>query len=156
MICTHATPVKRVRADPADGQVSTLCGSVGAWWWDLLIDDEIDESFWEAELRQEHAALMERLEEIDMEMQWFFDSSVDSNADDEHDPEGQTIAFERALLAADGSRTREHLEEVEAALERLAQGDYGLCEVCHEAIDPDRLEVRPTARTCVAHAPQRR
>lgn len=120
------------------------------------MDDEIDESFWEAELRQEHAALMERLEEIDMEMQWFFDSSVDSNADDEHDPEGQTIAFERALLAADRSRTREHFEEVEAALERLAQGNYGLCEVCHEAIDPDRLEVRPTARTCVAHAPQRR
>ena len=36
---------------------------------------------------------------------------------------------------------------------RLAAGTYGTCEVCGEPIDPARLEARPTATTCVRHAP---
>ena len=78
-------------------------------------------------------------------------ASRDSNADDEHDPEGQTIAYERSQLSAVMSQTRDHLREVEAALDRVAAGTYGICEVCHRPIDPERLDARPTARTCVQH-----
>ena len=78
-------------------------------------------------------------------------ASRDSNADDEHDPEGQTIAYERSQLSAVTGRTRDHLAEVEAALARVAAGTYGVCEVCHRPIDPARLEARPTASTCVHH-----
>ncbi len=80
------------------------------------------------------------------------EASRDSNADDEHDPEGQTIAFERAQLAAITDQAREHLDEVEAALDRVVDGTYGICQVCREPIDPARLQARPTARTCVRHA----
>ncbi|NYI47038.1 RNA polymerase-binding transcription factor DksA [Nocardioides aromaticivorans] len=76
-------------------------------------------------------------------------ASRDTNADDEHDPEGATIAFERSQLAALGAQVRERLAEVDAALERLAAGTYGVCEVCGQPIAEGRLEVRPTARTCV-------
>ncbi|GAA2724244.1 TraR/DksA family transcriptional regulator [Cellulomonas aerilata] len=79
-------------------------------------------------------------------------ASVDSNADDEHDPEGATIAFERAQLASLVREAQDRLEEVDAALVRLAEGRYGTCERCGAAIAPGRLEVRPTARTCVACA----
>ncbi|NHA68047.1 TraR/DksA family transcriptional regulator [Phycicoccus flavus] len=80
------------------------------------------------------------------------EASRDSNADDEHDPEGQTIAYERSQLMAltDGLRTR--LAELDAAGERVAAGTYGRCEVCGEPIPVERLEARPTARTCVTHA----
>jgi RNA polymerase-binding transcription factor DksA len=84
------------------------------------------------------------------------ESSRDSNADDEHDPEGQTIAFERAQLQAVTDQARDHLREIEAALERVAAGTYGVCELCRRPIDAARLEARPTARTCVHHVRARR
>lgn len=75
-----------------------------------------------------------------------------ANVDDEHDPEGQTIAFERAQVDALASEARRRLEEVDAALARLEDGTYGTCVVGGEPIDPARLVARPTATTCVAHA----
>ncbi|MFJ9809053.1 TraR/DksA family transcriptional regulator [Streptomyces sp. NPDC101158] len=82
-----------------------------------------------------------------------FDGIVAANAliavDDEHDPEGGTTAFERAHVAALMARTREHLEELDRAVERLEQGTYGLCEECGTTIPPERLEIRPAATTCV-------
>ena len=79
-------------------------------------------------------------------------ASRDSNADDEHDPEGQTIAYERSQLAALTGGARERLAELDAALDRVAAGTYGRCTVCGETIAAGRLEARPTARTCLAHA----
>ncbi|GAA4098874.1 TraR/DksA family transcriptional regulator [Nocardioides kongjuensis] len=76
-------------------------------------------------------------------------ASRDTNADDEHDPEGTTIAFERSQLATLVAQVRRHLAEVDAALARLDAGAYGVCETCGLPIAAARLEVRPTARTCV-------
>ncbi|MFI1066502.1 MULTISPECIES: TraR/DksA family transcriptional regulator [Streptomyces] len=72
-----------------------------------------------------------------------------SGVDDEHDPEGGSTAFERAHVATLSARAREHLEELDRALERLEQGRYGQCEGCGGAIPPERLEIRPAATTCV-------
>jgi len=79
-------------------------------------------------------------------------ASRDTNADDEHDPEGTTIAFERSQVDALVRQAREHLAEVDAALARVEAGTYGICEVCGEPVPDGRLEARPTARTCVEHA----
>jgi RNA polymerase-binding protein DksA len=79
-------------------------------------------------------------------------ASRDSNADDEHDPEGATIAFERAQVHALARAAQARLAEVDRALERLAAGTYGVCERCGTEIPAARLEVRPTATTCVACA----
>jgi DnaK suppressor protein len=79
-------------------------------------------------------------------------ASRDSNADDEHDPEGATIAFERSQLSALARQARERLDEVEAALARVDAGTYGECERCGDPIAPARLEARPAAARCVACA----
>lgn len=79
-------------------------------------------------------------------------ASRDSNADDEHDPEGSTIAFERSQADALVRQARSHLDEIDAAADRLAAGSYGLCEGCGAPIPSARLRARPTARTCVACA----
>jgi DnaK suppressor protein len=76
-------------------------------------------------------------------------ASRSSNADDEHDPEGATIAFERQQVAALLDRTRRRLADVEAALERRAAGHYGVCETCGRPIASERLTARPAARTCI-------
>ena len=79
-------------------------------------------------------------------------ASESSNADDEHDPEGATIAFERAQIAALLHQARQSGLEVEEALERLAKGTYGWCVSCGRAIGAARLDARPEAGTCIACA----
>jgi DnaK suppressor protein len=76
-------------------------------------------------------------------------ASQDTNADDEHDPEGATIAFERSQIGALVRQVQLHLVEIDAALERVSAGTYGICERCGGAIGEGRLEARPVARTCI-------
>lgn len=88
------------------------------------------------------AALTHDLEDI-------AERSADAVRDDEHDPEGATIAFERAQITTllDDARTR--LVEVARSRERLAEGTFQRCEVCGATIPDERLLARPTTRTCV-------
>jgi RNA polymerase-binding transcription factor DksA len=79
-------------------------------------------------------------------------ASRDTNADDEHDPEGATIAFERSQVDALVRQARTRLAELDAAIDRLDAGTYGTCERCGRAIPPARLDARPEARTCVGCA----
>lgn len=72
--------------------------------------------------------------------------------DDEHDPEGSTIAFERSQTNALLAAAIDHLAQVDMALERIARGSYGRCQRCEKPIAPERLLARPAARTCIACA----
>jgi len=82
-------------------------------------------------------------------------ASADSNADDEHDPEGSTIAFERAQVATLLERTRSAGADLERALARVRAGTYGACERCGAPIGAGRLAARPDARTCITCAASR-
>ena len=104
-------------------------------------------------LREETVEARARLTGMTADLESLFAASQDSNADDEHDPEGQTIAYERSQLSSLIDAAGAHLAELEAATARLESGSYGRCEVCGEPIPTARLEARPAARTCVAHAP---
>jgi RNA polymerase-binding transcription factor DksA len=53
---------------------------------------------------------------------------------------------EAERLAAD---LQESLDDVDKALERLAEGSYGICERCGKPISEARLEAMPTARRCL-------
>jgi DnaK suppressor protein len=72
-----------------------------------------------------------------------------ANVDDEHDPEGSTIAYERSQLDAVRRSALERAADAEAALVRLADGTFGRCERCSARIGEARLEARPTARLCI-------
>ncbi len=103
-------------------------------------------------LEEERRRTTARLAALRGDHRGFVDASRDTNADDEHDPEGATIAFEREQVAALVRQAEDHLAQVEAALERLDEGTYGRCTVCGRRIPDERLEVRPTATTCVGCA----
>lgn len=93
----------------------------------------------------EAGALAESLEAL-------FTASRDSNADDEHDPEGATIGYERAQLTSLLAAARRRVVEVDDALRRVDAATYGICEECGQPIAVERLEVRPFARCCMACA----
>jgi DnaK suppressor protein len=92
---------------------------------------------------------LERLHALEADVASIIAASEGSNADDEHDPEGSTIAYERAQADALAQQAVRHLAEVTAALARLDDGTWGTCVVCGGGIPDERLEARPTATTHV-------
>lgn len=101
-------------------------------------------------LSGERERALRRLAELTGDFREIVEASRDTNADDEHDAEGTTIAFERSHVATLVRQTRTRVDELDAALARLDAGTYGTCERCGRPIPPARLEVRPVARTCVS------
>lgn len=104
-------------------------------------------------LEEERGTAVRRLASLTEDFDAIVAASQDTNADDEHDPEGATIAFERSQVDALVGQTRRRLEEIDAALARVAGGSYGTCVSCGRAIPDERLEARPTALTCVTCPP---
>ena len=79
-----------------------------------------------------------------------------AGADDEHDPEGSSTAFDRQHVAALLDQANDRLAAIAAAELRLDDGSYGRCERCGREIGAERLAARPAAATCVACAAKRR
>ena len=69
--------------------------------------------------------------------------------DDEHDPEGATIGWERAQVIALRQQAEGHLTKLEAARQRLVAGEFGLCESCGVPIAEARLLARPETTRCI-------
>jgi RNA polymerase-binding protein DksA len=70
--------------------------------------------------------------------------------------EEATDKWDAQVLAKLGETDARLLADVVAALRRLEAGTYGTCNSCHEAIGEDRLEVLPTATTCIECADEDR
>ena len=63
--------------------------------------------------------------------------------------EEATEALELEKRLALEKSIRDHLAEIEHALHKFEQGNYGLCDVCGQPIDPARLEALPQANLCL-------
>ena len=114
-----------------------------------------DDRALERVLRADRERTTARMEELRHQFDAIVESASLAVPDDEHDPEGSTLGFERAQTAALIGQARDHLVELDRALERLAAGSYGRCERCGEPIAPERLQARPDARTCIRCAGRR-
>ena len=86
------------------------------------------------------------------EMGAFVSARRDTATDDEHDPEGPTLAFERSQTSAILGSSQQHLSEIDSALQRMDEGRYGLCTNCGSGIALGRLQVRPQAALCISCA----
>jgi len=86
---------------------------------------------------------------LERELGGIIESAGLANSDDEHDPEGATIAFERQHVAALLGQARDQLAAVSRALRKLDDGSYGSCEHCGRPIAAQRLAARPAAASCI-------
>ena len=55
----------------------------------------------------------------------------------------------KALAQHAAEDAASEIDEIDAALQRIASGTYGTCEVCGHAIGRDRLRSLPEIRRCV-------
>lgn len=111
-----------------------------------------DESWALTRLEAEQAFVLDTLVGLRRGFQGIVDASEGSNADDEHDPEGSTIAFERSQLKALIHQAERHLCNIEDARKSVADRRYGLCETCGQPIPAARLDARPVSRNCIVCA----
>ena len=110
-------------------------------------------------LATERAGTAARIAGLEHDLEEVFAATSGANTDDEHDPEGATIAFERAQLITLLEHARRRQRELDHAQERLDAGTYGTCEGCGGQIPLGRLAARPASTRCVAcadRAPRRR
>ncbi|MEV0702575.1 TraR/DksA C4-type zinc finger protein [Saccharopolyspora sp. NPDC050389] len=106
-------------------------------------------------LAEERASAMARVESLGRHLASIGDVSTWTGTDDEHDPEGATLAYERAQVQGLLADARHELDELERAAARLDKGTYGVCARCGNPIAPERLEALPAATTCIACASRR-
>lgn len=60
-----------------------------------------------------------------------------------------TRTMSRRLLMSIGDKSLDTLRQIEEALERIDDGEYGICAECEEPIPEGRLELVPHAIFCV-------
>lgn len=58
----------------------------------------------------------------------------------------------QAMAEAQLRRRAARRQRIDAALEKMEDGEFGYCQDCGEEIPPDRLDLDPTAPTCVSCA----
>jgi RNA polymerase-binding transcription factor DksA len=107
-----------------------------------------------AVLERERTETLARIVALQGDVSAIVGAASSTTGDDEHDPEGATIGFERAQAMALLAQARTRLEALDAALARLDAGQYGLCASCGRAIPAERLAARPDATRCVQCAAQ--
>jgi DnaK suppressor protein len=103
-------------------------------------------------LATERTRTLEQIRSLQATFDDIVHATEDVSTDDEHDPEGHTIAWERQQTAALLASAKARLAELDLAIRRVEGGDYGRCERCGRPIGDERLEAIPTASTCITCA----
>lgn len=107
------------------------------------------------QLRQFHRERIDMIEETGLGFTSQGDQFQEDSTIDNHPADLGTEMFEREKdlgLLTNNMRT---LREIDIAMERMARGEYGTCEECGGPIAPERLEVNPSATTCIECARRR-
>jgi DnaK suppressor protein len=110
----------------------------------------VTEPWASAQLEAERAQTVSRLNALTAEFESIVAASVGANGDDEHDPEGATVAFERERTAALRAQAEAYMGDLDRARARVAEGTYGTCRGCRQPIAAERLRVLPATELCVA------
>ena len=102
-----------------------------------------------AQLEAERADLLAQLAELG-----HGSGAAEALTYDANFADSSQVTAEKGEAEALAATLQETLEAVDAALLRMDQGTYGLCQRCRAPIAPARLEAMPSATRCIEHASQ--
>lgn len=108
--------------------------------------EEIEEI--RAELQGEFARIAAEVQVSEAELMELMNNHGEGAGDDSADAGGKVLEREQELTRARHSQAM--FEQTQRALERLADGSYGVCEQCGEPVGKYRLQAFPRATQCVA------
>ena len=100
-------------------------------------------------VRSEHDRTVAQIASLERSVAFIIEASELTASDDEHDPEGATIAYERAQAISLLRQARLDLDRLISAQRRLESGESITCESCGRDVGTERLLTLPTTRTCI-------
>jgi RNA polymerase-binding protein DksA len=112
----------------------------------------IDTAEYRKRLEEEKARLMHAVGFLEKENPGSISDELGELAEggtDNHLADTATAMYDRELDEGLEEGARETLVEIDAALRRIEDGTYGICEVCGEPIGAERLSAIPWARLCI-------
>jgi RNA polymerase-binding transcription factor DksA len=111
--------------------------------------NETDDERLRAAIEAERGRVAGQIANLEQNFAGIVDAAELTSTDDEHDPEGTTIAYERAQAAALLAQAREDLVALDAAINRIKEGTAETCVSCGGPIPLERLLALPGVVTCV-------
>jgi DnaK suppressor protein len=100
-------------------------------------------------VRAEQQRTARQVESLEGVVASIVEASELTSTDDEHDPEGATIAYERAQAIALLRQAREDLDALVVTRMQLESAQVVVCSVCGRTIDLERVATLPTTSRCV-------
>jgi DnaK suppressor protein len=137
--------------DRITGWVLVAAGSnvKACWHVERAAVNETDKDALRAAIEAEHGRVAGQIANLERSFAGIVDAAELTSNDDEHDPEGTTIAYERAQVAALLAQAREDLVALDAAIDRVDDGTAETCVSCGGPIPLERLLALPGVVTCV-------
>jgi DnaK suppressor protein len=111
--------------------------------------DDSDAQQVRAAITAERQRTVEQIANLEGSFGSIVDAAELTSTDDEHDPEGTTVAYERAQVSALLRQARDDLIALDVASERLEDGSILTCAVCGGPIALERVLALPGVSTCV-------
>jgi RNA polymerase-binding protein DksA len=109
----------------------------------------LDLDHFRSELQSERQRLAAALESVNHAGSLTDETGDLSTGPGDHLADSATETFMRELDAGLGDNAEHLLAEIEAALDRIERGTYGICVVCGRPIGRERLEALPYATLCI-------
>lgn len=112
----------------------------------------IDTAEYRKKLEEEKARLLSAVDFLERENPGSISEELGEVAEggaDNHLGDTATAMYDRELDEGLEEGARETLAEIDAALKRIDDGTYGICEVCGKPIGADRLSAIPRTRLCI-------
>ena len=106
---------------------------------------------------QQFDRIIDKLKERRVELEMLL-NKIEQNLRMPHDRDSEEQALEREeddVLKAFDENTRQELQQIYDALDRVKKNEYGVCEVCENSIPVERLEILPYTNRCVQCADEK-
>ena len=95
-------------------------------------------------------SLRKRQQELEQGLARTVEQALKSAPDETQDVGDQAVsAYQKEMLFTQGTTHHLQLSQVRRALNRLAEGTYGVCQHCEATIGPKRLEALPWTPYCI-------
>jgi len=151
LLCATSATRPAVRSE---GTSAIRVGGIAEYVCDAaIVDDAPDRALRITRLRAaveaERRRTAERIDGLQQSYADIVEAAELTSTDDEHDPDGATIAYERAQVWALLRQARADLVALDEAIERIDDGTAAVCAVCHGPIALERLLALPQTRTCI-------
>ncbi len=103
----------------------------------------MDIKYFQKLLEERKIQILKNIDTSNLEIQDL--KNVDINDDGDY----ATLCADNMIEYAIQEQQQKELEEINYALKKIKEGEYGICEMCGEPIKPLRLKIKPYAKYCI-------